>query len=392
MAPIIYFDCPTGISGDMALASLIDLGISLDDLRAGLATLPLEGWTLEARRLTNYGITGTQIRIATSERQPHRSFTDIQALIVASNLPEPVKERSITIFARLAEAEAAIHGVDPTTIHFHEVGAVDSILDIVGFALGLHLLGIEHVYASPLPLGSGWIETAHGPLPVPAPATLQLLAGAGAPTAPDNGLRGELVTPTGAALLATCATFSRPALVLRRVGYGFGQRDLGRANALRAWLGETAPETDAQTPTTAVLLETNLDDQPGEQLAYTVERLLELGALDAWLTPVLMKKGRPAFILSALVPETLEDQAVTLIFRETTTLGVRRRRVERFVCERSISTVKTALGLVRVKEKRWRGELLGAAPEYEDCARLAREHNIPLREVYELALRAAWIQ
>jgi uncharacterized protein (DUF111 family) len=212
---------------------------------------------------------------------------------------------------------------------------------------------------------------------------LALLATAGAPTIPDD-TELELVTPTGAALLAGLATFQRPAMRLERVGYGLGMRDPARPNALRAWLGETtAPHPEAQTP---ILLETNIDDQPAEQLAYTVERLFELGALDAWLTPIHMKKGRVGMLLAALVPAALEHQAVQLIMRETSTLGVRRRPAERHTCERKIIEVATPLGPIRAKRKRWQGQDLGIAPEYEDCARIARAHGLPIREVYQLVL------
>ncbi len=401
MTNAIYFDCLSGISGDMALGALLDAGLALDALRAELGKLNLSGWSLDAERGVRRFIAGTRALVHAPEQPTHRHLADVRAIIEASALDPLVQRRSLAVFTLLAESEGQVHGIAPEQVHFHEVGALDAIVDIVGVVAGLHLLDITDVYASPLPLGAGWVNAAHGQLPLPAPAVLALLAGAGAPTLFDD-TPFELVTPTGAALLAGLASFRRPPMRINRVGYGLGMRDLERPNVLRVWIGDTSvvssplsvaidyePRTTDNRQLTAdnpVLLETNIDDQPAEQLAYTVERLFELGALDAWLAPIQMKKGRAATLLSALVPATLEDAAVALLMRETTTLGVRRRAVERHVCEREVSVVQTPLGGVRVKRKRWRGEDVGAAPEYEDCARLARTHGLPLREVYRLAL------
>jgi uncharacterized protein (TIGR00299 family) protein len=392
---VIYFDCFSGISGDMALGALLDAGLALDALRAELGKLNLSGWSIDAERGARRFIAGTRALVHAPERPTHRHLADVRAIIESSALDPLIQRRSLAIFTLLAEAEGQVHGIAPEQVHFHEVGALDAIVDIVGVVAGLHLLDITEVYAAPLPLGAGWVRAAHGQLPLPAPAVLALLAGAGAPTLPDD-TPYELVTPTGAALLAGLASFRRPAMRLSRVGYGLGKRDLERPNVLRVWIGETTDERRLNVQTfersnveTVVLLETNIDDQPAEQLAYAVERLFDLGALDAWLAPIQMKKGRAATLLSALVPATLEDAAVALLMRETTTLGVRRRAAERHVCEREVSVVQTSLGEVRVKRKRWRGEDLGAAPEYEDCACLARTHNLPLREVYRLVLEQA---
>ncbi|HEX9439630.1 MAG TPA: nickel pincer cofactor biosynthesis protein LarC, partial [Roseiflexaceae bacterium] len=380
-----------------ALGALLDAGLALDALRAELGKLNLSGWSIDAERGVRRFIAGTRALVHAPEQPTHRHLADVRAIIESSALDPLIQRRSLTVFTLLAEAEGQVHGIAPEQVHFHEVGALDAIVDIVGVVAGLALLGIDAVYASPLPLGSGWVHTAHGLLPLPAPAVLALLATVGAPTIPDDS-SAELVTPTGAALLAGLAEFRRPPMRLTRVGYGLGARDPERPNVLRVWLGTTDKETSGQADKRAeritaspvslspVLLETNIDDQPAEQLAYAVERLFELGALDAWLAPIQMKKGRAATLLSALVPAELEEAAVALIMRETTTLGVRRRAVERHICAREVATVQTPLGVVRVKRKRWNGEDLGAAPEYEDCARLAREHSVPLREVYQLAL------
>ena len=405
MSQVIYFDCFSGISGDMALGALLDAGLPLEALRGELNKLNLPGWSLDAERGTRRYLAGTRARVHAPEQATHRHLADVRAIVEGSALAPEVKQRSLRVFGLLAEAEGRVHGIPAEQVHFHEVGALDAIVDVVGVVAGLALLEVEAIYASPLPLGAGWVRAAHGLLPLPAPAVLALLAAAHAPTLPDD-TQAELVTPTGAALLAALATFERPAMRLARVGYGLGARDLERPNVLRVWIGATDRETRRQgdkeneanasgslspglpVSLSPVLLETNIDDQPAEQLAYVAERLLELGALDAWLAPIQMKKGRLATLLAALVPAELEDAAAGLIMRETTTLGVRRRAVERHVCERAIVAVDTPLGPVRVKRKRWRDEDLGAAPEYEDCARLAREHGVPLREVYRMALQA----
>lgn len=379
MARAIYFDCFSGISGDMALGALIDAGLSVEALRAELEKLNLPGWSIAAEQGMRRYIAGTRALVHAPEQETHRHLSDVQAIIEASTLAAGVKQRSLHVFRLLAEAEGRVHGLPAEQVHFHEVGALDAIVDIVGVVAGLALLGIKHVYASPVPMGSGWVKAAHGLLPIPAPATLFLLSQAGAPTQADQ-LHGEVVTPTGAALLAGLAEFRRPAMQLAQVGYGLGGRDpVDRPNALRVWIGEI--QSAAAEP---ILLETNIDDQPAEQLAYTAEQLLALGALDVWMQPIQMKKGRPGILLCALVPAALEAASVGLIMRETSTLGVRRWPIERHICERDMVEVTTEYGIVHSKRKRWAGVDLGGAPEYEDCARIAREHGIPLREVYRL--------
>ncbi len=397
MPRIAYFDCFSGISGDMALGALIDAGLDLERLSAELRKLNVPGWEIAAERDVRYGIAGTRLRVHAPEQTTHRHLSDIEQILEASALDDDVRSRALAVFRRLAEAEGAVHGVGADDVHFHEVGALDAIVDIVGVVAGLKLLGVERVYASPLPLGSGWIDMAHGRLPVPGPAVLRLLGAVNAPILPDDA-PFELTTPTGAALLAELATWQRPALRLGASGYGFGERDIGRLNAVRVWLGVTdeaaAPEStdspaSAEPVDSVILLETNIDDQPAEQLAYVAERLMAAGALDVWWTPIGMKKGRGALMLSALARPAHESLLVDLLFRETTSLGVRRRPIERWTCERSTQEVRTPWGAVRVKQQRWRGELLGAQPEYEDCARLAREHGVPLRVVYAAAQEAA---
>ena len=382
MARIIYFDCFSGISGDMILGALCDAGLDVAELRALLQTLQVPGWSIDAVRETRGWLTGTRMHVHAPEQTTHRHLHDVTAIITQSGLPAAVKATALRIFANLADAEAHIHGVRADEVHFHEVGALDAIVDIVGIAAGLHLLGITQVYASPLPLGSGWVKAAHGDIPVPAPATLHLLTQAQAPIVPDEA-GFELVTPTGAAVLATLATFKRPALALQQVGYGFGKKITPRPNALRVWLGEGTASDGA-----LVLLECNIDDQPAEQLAYVCTQALALGARDVWQQQIVMKKGRAALLLSVLCDRDHEDALVDLLMRQTSTLGMRRSMVDRHVAERALVTVDTHYGPLRVKVKTWRGDVIGAAPEYEDCAAAAQAHAVPLTQVYAAALAA----
>lgn len=395
MPRIAYWDCFSGISGDMALGALLDAGLELGALRAELEKLDVDGWQLDARPDVRYHIAGTHARVHTIPQEAHRHLSDIQAMLNRSHLQPAVRERALAVFGRLAEAEAAVHGTRPEDVHFHEVGALDAIVDIVGVVAGLTLLGVEQVYASALPLGSGWIEAAHGPIPVPGPAVLALLSAVQAPVR-DDDTPFELVTPTGAALLAELATFRRPPLQIERVGYGFGTRDTGRLNAVRLWIGASseiervpAMEPNVDVVDSVVMLEANIDDQPGEQLAFASEQLLAAGALDVWWQSIGMKKGRPGVLISALASPNREKALVEILLRETSTLGVRRQVMQRWVCERELREVRTPWGQVRVKIKRLHGAVLGFAPEYEDCARTAREYNVPLQAVFRAAGNAA---
>jgi uncharacterized protein (TIGR00299 family) protein len=317
--------------------------------------------------------------------QPHRSLATILDLIAGSGLPEADQVRAGAVFTALAEAEAKVHGVGVNEIAFHEVGAVDAIVDVLGVVVALRLLGIEQCFASPLPAGAGTARTAHGEIPVPGPATLELLARAGAPiAAPRPDERFELVTPTGAALLTTLGRFERPAMRLTRVGYGAGGRDTpGRPNVLRCWLGEAQDEAAAAFSQRDLrLLETNIDDMSPELFGWALERLFAAGALDAWCTPIQMKKNRPAVMLQALCPPEAEAAVVRTLLRETSTLGVRVREVRRYEAARESRTVSTPLGEARVKLKRLPGEPPRAAPEYDDCRDLALRSGLPLAEVF----------
>ncbi|HEY7023098.1 MAG TPA: nickel pincer cofactor biosynthesis protein LarC [Ktedonobacterales bacterium] len=387
---LAYLDCFSGISGDMLLGALLHAGLDLDELRAGLATLPLSGYTLDVERMNDHGLSGVRCAVHVDEPDPHghRHLREIREILAAGRLPERARERALAIFTRLAEAEGAIHGVSPEEVGFHEVGAVDSIVDIVGTALGFELLGIEEVYCSELPLTSGRVRSSHGPLPVPTPATLELLKDSGVVWKSVPG-EGELVTPTGAAVLATLAQFGRPdRMSVQRVGYGFGQKKLPWANCLRLLLGERANVTDAERDE-IVVLASNIDNMTGEALGWLMERLLSAGALDVSYAPIQMKKNRPGAQLTVLASPDDAERLSSLILRESATLGVRMSRMERRKTGRREETIETPLGAVRVKLKLLGGRVIAATPEYEDCRALAERHALPLEAVVERVTSAA---
>ena len=382
MTTIAYLDCFSGISGDMLLGALVDAGVPLEELRSELARLSVGGYRLEAEKTKRASLAATKVTVALDESaQPHRRLAEVLALIEASDLQPQDKERGADVFRRLAEAEAQVHGVAPDAVDFHEVGAVDALVDVLGAVVGLRLLGVEALYCSPLPAGGGTAQGSHGRLPVPAPATLALLSQAGAPLAAGPDPAMELVTPTGAAIVVALARFERPAMTVRSVGYGAGARELeGQPNVLRLWLGEA----QAGRPATMLLIETNIDDMNPELYGYAQERLFEAGAADVWLVPIQMKKNRPGVLLSVLCPIEREDVVVGVLLRETSTLGVRVREISRHEAERDTVEFESSLGPAAVKVKRLRGQPPVAAPEYEACARLARASGLPLAEVYRI--------
>ncbi len=382
-----FVDCFAGISGDMLLGALIDAGAPVDDLLLGLKTLPLSGWELEVERVRKGAIAATSVSVIVHENQPERHLSDIESIVIASRLPEKVKEQSLKVFQLLAEAEAKVHGISVNEVHFHEVGAVDSIVDIVGSVYALHLLGVQAVYASALPFTRGRVKTLHGDLPVPAPATMELLCGV--PTYPLD-IEAELVTPTGAALLKALANgFGMPPpFTPRKVGYGAGKRDLPFPNVLRVIVGDL-PDNVALERERLVVVETNLDDMTGEMAGYAMERLLAAGARDVWVVPAQMKKNRPAIVLSVLCDHEKLPTVLQILLRETTTLGVRVQEVERLCLPREIWEVTTPYGTVKVKVAKLGDEIVNIAPEYEDCRRLALEQRVPLKEVMAAAIASA---
>ncbi len=381
---IIYFDCQAGISGDMTVAALLDLGVPLEYLRAELAKLGLPDGSCELStcRTERQHMPALKFDVAVHDHHTHRHYSGIDALIAGSGLSGPVREKARRIFRRLAEAEARVHGVAVDQVHFHEVGAVDSIVDIVATAICLEYLQVERIYASALPLGSGFVDCAHGRLPVPAPAVADLLQGV--PLHGECG-PGERVTPTGAAILTalTSKFGQQPAMLLERVGSGAGGRDFPDCpNILRAFLGQST--TGCERSDDVIVAESNIDDSTPEILGYAMERLLEAGALDVFFTPIQMKKGRPGVTLSLLCRPAQLDELAALLLRETSAIGVRHYRAERIVLERRIVERATELGNVRFKQIIGSsGEILRASPEYEDCRRIALETGIPCREVME---------
>lgn len=376
-----YFQCIGGASGDMILGALVDVGLSVADLERRLRPLFPGGLRLSAHPAQRGAIHGTQVMVEAEANPPLRGLEQVEALVSGGSLPAPVVERALAVFRRLAQAEARVHHVSPNEVGM--VGRADTIADIVGAVLGLHLLGVEAVYSSPLPAGSGTIDSPHGVLPAPGPAVAELAAMARAPLRPTPYPAGERITPTGVAILTTLASFSAPDVTVERIGYGAGSRDLPELpNVLALWLGEVSQDEQR-----LVLLQTNIDDMSPQLHGYVMEQLLAQGALDVWFTPIQMKRNRPAVMVSVLATSELEATLVASLFRETTTLGIRRLPVARYEAERESFTFDSSLGPVRMKRKRFQGQALGVSPEYEDCRRLAEEHGLPLQEVYRRLAR-----
>ena len=384
---LLYLDPFSGISGDMVLGLLVDLGVDPAALEAELRKLPVSGYRLERRREKRQGIEGTKIAVACEPQHHHRSWSDIDRMLGAAGLLPPVEELARRIFRRIGEAEAKVHGVPLETVHFHEVGAVDSIVDVVGAAAGLHLLGVEDVVCAPLPLAHGMVETAHGPFPLPAPATVEILTGC---PVRDGGANRELVTPTGAAIAAEIARFGPlPALTVQRVGYGVGERHLpDRPNVLRGILGDEEAVPALETDRVAVL-ETHLDDANPEWLGALMERLPQEGALDVAYAFVQMKKNRPGVRITVVAPPSAAAALSRLLLRQTSAIGVRCTETYRYKLRREAATVTTPLGEAPVKRLYEGNELVRTTPEYEGCRRLAESSGRPLPEVYRIVERAA---
>ena len=369
---ICYVDAFSGVSGDMLVGALVDAGADRDAITRALQSFAI-GASIEWERVHRRGIAATKFRVGVNETSKHRHLSGILKMIHAADLPERVKANAQRVFQVLGEAEAAVHGIDIQKVHFHEVGAVDSICDIVGICLALELLGVDRIYASPVNLGGGTVSTEHGVLPVPAPATALLLRDK---PVYSRGPAVELTTPTGAAVLAALARDfgAMPALRIASIGYGAGERDFTEhANAVRVLIGE--PSGAAETTTVSVI-EANIDDATPQVIGYAMERLLEAGALDAIVIPAQMKKGRPGVLVQVIAAPEKRDDLIGILLRETTTLGVRFHSAERRVQAREWVEVKTAHGIIRVKA----GET-GFAPEYEDARRIANASGLPLKQV-----------
>jgi uncharacterized protein (TIGR00299 family) protein len=385
---IAYLDCVGGLAGDMLLSALLDAGAPEQELRAVPDRLGIEHVDLRVERVERHGIGALHLEVISElEQHPHRSWRSIRDELAAADLEPPVRDRARAVFERLAEAEGAIHGVPPDEIHFHELGAVDTLIDIVGAVTLLEALNVTEVTCSPLPMGTGTVEAAHGTLPLPAPATAALLAGA-----PVFGvdLEAELVTPTGAALASTLATAwgSMPSMTLQAVGYGAGSAEFPiRPNLVRVMLGNPAKAPDDRPE--VVLIETNLDDLLPELVPDAVERCFAAGALDVWSVPVAMKKGRPGIVLSALARPQDERAVAHAMLEETTALGVRVAHLKRHELDREEETVTVGGQHVRVKIGRLEGRVVNVAPEHDDCAAAARALGLPVKSVWGEAMAAA---
>jgi uncharacterized protein (TIGR00299 family) protein len=390
LSRIAFFDPFSGASGNMILGSLVDAGLNLSELKSELGKIDLSGYSFRHEAANHHGVSGTFLDADVSGDQPSRSWPDIKALIAESRLDETIKHQALSIFARLAQAEAKVHGTTSDQVHFHEVGAVDAIVDICGACIGLSLLGIDQVFSGPPRLGSGFARAEHGLIPVPGPATAELLASANAPIAgTDPGgepYPAELLTPTGAAILTTLAIFRRPDFVPKAIGYGFGTLQLPWPNALRVWIGESSEEA---LEGGELLLATNIDDMNPQYFALLVERMEAAGAVDVWMTPIIMKKGRPATEISAIVPASNREAVESVMIENSTTLGIRAIPIDRTKAARQFASVTTRWGDVQLKLRGWNGRVIDVTPEYDDCVAIARANDVPIREVTNEARRIA---
>ena len=382
MGRTLYFDCFSGISGDKTLGALVDLGVPLEEIRSGLSRLPLPGWEIAAVEVERNWMRGTQVTVEVSGDPGHRGRSEILRVLEAGSLPEGAAERAGRMFERILTEEARIHGIDIEKVHLHEVGAVDAIVDIVGTAIAIELLQPERIVCSPINVGSGSVKTEHGLLPVPAPATAELLRGAPVLAA---GPEFELTTPTGAVIATTLADDwgPLPPLTISRIGYGAGSKDFpGFPNLLRVVEGDAGDQAGCGT----IEIESNVDDCSPNVLAHAMERMFTAGALDVWFQPIQMKKNRPAVLISAIVADDRLEAVADALFSETTSIGLRYRRVERITLDRRFQTVTTPWGEVTIKIASRGGRVLQASPEFEEAKALALQHGVAVARVLEAAL------
>jgi uncharacterized protein (TIGR00299 family) protein len=384
---IAYFDCIGGASGDMLLGALVDAGLPFATLEAELAKLHLDDFHLHVSKVSKNGFGATKVDVHAHDNAPERHLRDIRSIVEKSGVSEKVKERALRVFTQICEVEAGIHGQSVDTVHLHEVGGVDAIIDVVGVLAGVECLGLERIVVSALPMGRGFIKGAHGQIPLPAPATLGLLKGVPVYGSP---IEKELVTPTGAALLVELADAwgTLPAMTLTSVGYGAGTRDLVIPNVVRLMVGETS-STGPWLSETITVLETHLDNDRGEALGHTVERLMAAGALDVVTQPAQMKKNRPAHVFTVLTRVEDADRLAGIIFKETSTLGIRRTDTRRDALHRHMETVNTAYGPINVKVAQLPDGGVRATPEFEDCRKAAEAHGVSLRVVTQEAEHVA---
>ncbi len=385
---IAYFDCFAGASGDMILGALMDAGLNLESLKEELAKLRLSHFDLRKEKVHKKGISGTQAVVITEAEHEHRHLSHIEEIIGKSDLSASVKKKSIAIFRRLAEAEAKVHQTAVENIHFHEVGAMDAIIDVVGSVAGLDALGIDQIFCSPLHVGTGTVTCAHGTLPVPAPATVELSKGC---PIYATGVQGELLTPTGAAILTTLSSGFGPipAMTPESVGYGAGNAEREIPNLLRVSIGETSDFPNGCATETVAVVETSIDDMNPQIYGYLTEKLLDMGVMDAFLSPLQMKKNRPGTLITVICSPEMVEKVAELLIRETTTIGVRWRMEQRIKAHRTIRTIPTQYGPIRFKMAQIGEEIVNLTPEYEDCKRVAIEKELPLKQVMEEARSVA---
>ncbi len=378
-----YFDCFSGASGDMILGALIDAGLSPRRLREELKRLRIPAVHLRVRKVLKRGISGTQVIVEGSERRSHRNLKEVLQIVRRSRVETEVKEKSEEVFKRIASVEAKIHQIPEEEVHFHELGGLDSVVDIVGSVWGIRALGIDKIHVSKVNVGGGFVKCEHGILPVPAPATLSLMKGK---PIYSSGVERELLTPTGAALLTTLGSEfgSMPGIHVERIGYGAGRDDLPHPNLLRLIVGTSESTSGKET---VAVIETNIDDMNPQLYDYVMEKLLAMEVLDVFITPILMKKNRPGHLLTVICPSGKLPSVAKFLFNETTTLGLRWREEEREKTDREILFFQTKYGRVRFKLARWEGRVVNLSPEYDDCKRLALERGVPLKEVFEEARR-----
>jgi len=383
---IAYFDCFSGISGDMTVGALLDAGLKIETLEKELKKLGLSGYQLEVNKVVKKGISATRFKVKIKEEGVERRFKDILTILEDSKLDEEIKKETIKIFFNIAQVESKIHQKDIDKIHFHEIGGLDSIIDITSAVIGIKTLRIEEIHSSALPVGKGFVKCAHGVIPVPAPATLELLKNI--PTY-SEGIESEMITPTGAAIISTLSKSfgKRPLMKIERIGYGAGEKEFTIPNLLRVSIGEKILKDenlkDGYVSDEAVLIETNIDDMNPEFYDYIMDQLFSQGALDVFLTPIQMKKNRPAHMLSIIVYEQNLKEILEVLFSESTTLGARVREVKRLRMAQQNFIAETKYGKIRVKVGIFKGKIKNVAPEYEDCKKMAKQHKIPLKEIYE---------
>ena len=382
MEKILYIDCFSGISGDMMIGAMIDIGIKLDYLRTELKKLNLDGYRIEARKVKAGPISAQKFDVGITGKQPHRNYENIKSIINSSSLDSKIKKISLNIFECIAIAEAKVHDQEKEKIHFHEIGAVDSIIDIVGTAIALNCINIDKIYCSRVPLGKGFVDTEHGRLPVPGPATLEILKGV---PVYEGNFDFEVTTPTGAAIVkALTKNFGElPFIKLKEVGYGAGSRkNTSLPNALRILIGEAEAVFDEGSED-LVLLSTNIDDTTPEIIGFAMEELYTQKIKDVWIENIYMKKNRPAFKLNVLCNKDIEHKISEIIFSQTTTLGIRREKVHRYCIERLIEKVRLPYGETAVKKGIFRGKVINISPEFESCKSLAKKTGKPLKEIYQ---------